>query len=177
MSGTITPVYPGKGFSRSNLSYIRKFYIRFPKRETVSHKLSWSHYFELLKIDDDLAREFYQNQAIKENWTVREKQDNSNSQERINLIERYILLFGSDSIECIVADREFVGERWLKYLNDNGLRYYIRIRNNFKVFIPRKNETVKAFLLFNAYNINEFVYYPNIVKINGQLCYVANIAL
>jgi len=167
----------GKGFSRSNLSYIRKFYIRFPKRETVSHKLSWSHYFELLKIDDDLAREFYQNQAIKENWTVREKQDNSNSQERINLIERYILLFGSDSIECIVADREFVGERWLKYLNDNGLRYYIRIRNNFKVFIPRKNETVKAFLLFNAYNINEFVYYPNIVKINGQLCYVANIAL
>ncbi len=62
----------GKGFSRSNLSYIRKFYIRFPKRETVSHKLSWSHYFELLKIDDDLAREFYQNQAIKENWTVRE---------------------------------------------------------------------------------------------------------
>ena len=62
----------GKGFSRSNLSYMRKFYIRFPKRETVSHKLSWSHYFELLKIDDDLAREFYLNQTIKENWTVRE---------------------------------------------------------------------------------------------------------
>ena len=61
----------GKGFSRSNLSYMRKFYIRFPKRETVSHKLSWSHYFELLKIDDDLARKFYQNQAINENWTVR----------------------------------------------------------------------------------------------------------
>jgi predicted nuclease of restriction endonuclease-like (RecB) superfamily len=38
----------------------------------VSHKLGWSYYFELLKIDDDLAREFYQNQAIIENWTVRE---------------------------------------------------------------------------------------------------------
>jgi len=62
----------GKGFSRSNLSYMRQFYIKYPNRETVSHKLSWSHYFELLKIDDDLAREFYQNQAIKENWTVRE---------------------------------------------------------------------------------------------------------
>jgi len=62
----------GKGFSRSNLSYMRQFYIKYPKRETVSHKLSWSHYFELLKIEDDLAREFYQNQAIKENWTVRE---------------------------------------------------------------------------------------------------------
>ena len=62
----------GRGFSRSNLSYMRQFYIKYPNRETVSHKLSWSHYFELLKIEDDLAREFYQNQAIKENWTVRE---------------------------------------------------------------------------------------------------------
>jgi len=62
----------GKGFSRSNLSYMRQFYIKYPNRETVSHKLSWSHYFELLKIDDDLAREFYLNQTIKENWTVRE---------------------------------------------------------------------------------------------------------
>lgn len=62
----------GKGFSRSNLSYMRQFYYKYPKRETVSHKLTWSHYFELLKIDDDLARSFYQNQAITENWTVRE---------------------------------------------------------------------------------------------------------
>lgn len=62
----------GKGFSRSNLSYMRQFYIKYPKSETVSHKLTWSHYFELLKIDDDLARNFYLNQAIAENWTVRE---------------------------------------------------------------------------------------------------------
>ncbi|MFV0564407.1 MAG: YhcG family protein [Flavobacteriaceae bacterium] len=62
----------GKGFSRSNLSYMRQFYNQYPKRETVSHKLSWSHYFELLKVEDDLARSFYQNQAINENWTVRE---------------------------------------------------------------------------------------------------------
>ena len=69
----------GKGFSRSNLSYMRQFYIKYPNRETVSHKLSWSHYFELLKIDDDLAREFYQNQAIKENWTVRELKRQKNT--------------------------------------------------------------------------------------------------
>lgn len=62
----------GKGFSRSNLNYMRQFYHKYPKRETVSHKLTWSHYFELLKIDDDLVRNFYQKQAISENWTVRE---------------------------------------------------------------------------------------------------------
>lgn len=62
----------GRGFSRSNLSYMRQFYYKYPNRETVSHKLTWSHYFELLKVDDDLTRSFYQNQAISDNWTVRE---------------------------------------------------------------------------------------------------------
>lgn len=42
----------GKGFSRSNLTYMRKLYLTFPKCETLSHKLTWSHYFELLKCDD-----------------------------------------------------------------------------------------------------------------------------
>jgi len=44
----------GKGFSRSNILYMRKFYICFPNSETVSHVLSWSHYFEILKSDDPL---------------------------------------------------------------------------------------------------------------------------
>lgn len=44
----------GKGFSRSNLNYMRKLYVAFPICETLSHKLSWSHYFELLKCDDPL---------------------------------------------------------------------------------------------------------------------------
>lgn len=62
----------GKGFSRSNLTYMRLFYLRYQKSETVSHKLSWSHYFELLKIEDDLERNFYQQQTIAENWSIRE---------------------------------------------------------------------------------------------------------
>ena len=62
----------GKGFSRSNLNYMRKLYVAFPICETLSHKLSWSHYFELLKCDDPLEMQFYFNQAIKEGWKVRE---------------------------------------------------------------------------------------------------------
>jgi len=62
----------GKGFSRSNLQYMRLFYIHYPIRQTVSGKLSWSHYVELLSINDDLERKFYQKQAELENWTVRE---------------------------------------------------------------------------------------------------------
>jgi len=62
----------GKGFSRSNLQYMRLFYIHYQIRQTVSGKLSWSHYIELLSINDDLERKFYQKQAELENWTVRE---------------------------------------------------------------------------------------------------------
>jgi len=62
----------GKGFSRSNLTYMRKFYLVFPKSETLSHKLSWSHYFEILKADDDLEITFYLKQSEKENWSIRE---------------------------------------------------------------------------------------------------------
>jgi len=77
----------GKGFSRSNIIYMRLFYIKYSKSETLSHQLSWSHYFELLKVEDDLERSFYEKQCIKENWSVRElkRQKNSALFERIAL--------------------------------------------------------------------------------------------
>ncbi|MFQ5629808.1 MAG: DUF1016 N-terminal domain-containing protein [bacterium] len=62
----------GKGFSRSNLNYMRLFYNRYPICETVSHKLSWSHICELVKIDDPLERSFYEKQTALENWSIRE---------------------------------------------------------------------------------------------------------
>ncbi len=62
----------GKGFSRSNLIYMRLFYIEFPISEKPSHLLSWSHYVELLKISDKLERNFYLKQTILENWSIPE---------------------------------------------------------------------------------------------------------
>lgn len=62
----------GKGFSRSNLIYMRLFYIEFPISEKPSHLLSWSHYIELLKISDKLERSFYLHQTIIENWSIPE---------------------------------------------------------------------------------------------------------
>jgi predicted nuclease of restriction endonuclease-like (RecB) superfamily len=62
----------GKGFSRSNLIYMRLFYSEFPKSEKPSHLLSWSHYVELLKISDKLERSFYLQQTINEKWSIPE---------------------------------------------------------------------------------------------------------
>ncbi len=64
----------GKGFSRSNVSRFRQFYLAYPKCATASHILSWSHVVELLKIDDPLERSFYEQQTIREKWAVRELQ-------------------------------------------------------------------------------------------------------
>ena len=60
----------GKGFSRSNLVYMRLLYLRYPVNSPISqkpsHQLSWSHYVELLELDDELERGFYERQAIAE---------------------------------------------------------------------------------------------------------------
>ena len=54
----------GKGFSRPNLNNMRKFYLYYPICQTVSDKLSWSHICELITIDDDLERSFYEKECI-----------------------------------------------------------------------------------------------------------------
>jgi predicted nuclease of restriction endonuclease-like (RecB) superfamily len=64
----------GKGFSLSNLKRMRQFFICYPISATLSHQLSWSNYIELLKIDNELERSFYEKQSILENWNVRELQ-------------------------------------------------------------------------------------------------------
>jgi len=62
----------GKGFSRSNVIYMRLFALKYPKSQTLSDQLSWSHYVELLMVDDDIERSFYEKQSLLEKWSLRE---------------------------------------------------------------------------------------------------------
>jgi predicted nuclease of restriction endonuclease-like (RecB) superfamily len=70
----------GKGFSVTNLKQMRQFYICYSGSvdykigQTVSDlfKLSWSHYLVLMRMDDNLERMFYENESIKNNWSIRE---------------------------------------------------------------------------------------------------------
>ncbi len=62
----------GKGFSKRNLERMRKFYIYFPIATTLSSQLSWSHYLELLKIEEEPKRKFYMHECINSRWSVRE---------------------------------------------------------------------------------------------------------
>jgi len=107
LSSDLTAEYGG-GYSRSNLEYMRKFYLLFKDRISQpqagksrsnrksqpvvgelpgSFQLSWSHYIQLLKIEDENERNFYEIEAIQNNWGKREliRQYNSAIYERIAL--------------------------------------------------------------------------------------------
>ncbi|MEI6407807.1 MAG: PDDEXK nuclease domain-containing protein [Bacteroidota bacterium] len=62
----------GKGFSRTNLIYMRLVYLKYPDPTNLSDQLTWGHLVELLGIEHDLERSFYEKQTILEKWTVRE---------------------------------------------------------------------------------------------------------
>ena len=115
----------------------------------------------------------YKNVAFPLMFKMLDKRGNSSCVERIELIRKYIDYFGLESIDCILADREFVGEKWIGFLNGEGIRYHIRIRNNFKVFLPATNKEVKISWLFNSLKINEVCHFPKIVNLNGELVYLS----
>lgn len=77
----------GKGFGRRNILDMRRFYLAYQKWQTVSAKLSWSHYIALISISDDTTRKFYEKHTLNENLSVREleRQINSSLFERLAL--------------------------------------------------------------------------------------------
>lgn len=88
----------GKGFSRANLYNMRLFYLTYEKIQTLSGKLSWSHYCDLLAITDDDKRSFYEREAINSGWSVRELRRQIES----SLFERLLLSRGDANKEQVL---------------------------------------------------------------------------
>jgi predicted nuclease of restriction endonuclease-like (RecB) superfamily len=115
----------GKGFSERNLRNMRAFYLNFPIRQTLSAEsltsgkfqtlsekssipqtmsaefepmLSWSHYCELLSVENPLARSFYEKEAVNNNWSFRELKRQINSQ----LFERLALSKDTQAVMKLV---------------------------------------------------------------------------
>jgi predicted nuclease of restriction endonuclease-like (RecB) superfamily len=171
----------GDGFSRSQLTYMRLFYLRFPFFEasgntgvtvshqnikgtktagglTVSHQLSWSHYYELLKCSNESEIRFYQHSAIHEGWSVRELRrqiDTSlfervalskNSKEIIRINETGLSIGAKDSIakdpyvlEFLDISRDYkITERELEQkIIDNLQKFILELGKGFS-FIARQ---------------------------------------
>ena len=92
----------GKGFSVStvsNLQFMRRFYQSYQIQQTVSVKLSWSHYCELLTISDLDKRSFYEKETINSGWSIRELK----RQISTSLYERLLLSEGKTNKETVLA--------------------------------------------------------------------------
>ena len=62
----------GKGFDERNLRKIRQFYLAFPIWDSVRPELTWTHYRTLMRVEEKHIRNFYMDEAIKGNWSVRQ---------------------------------------------------------------------------------------------------------
>ena len=89
----------GKGFSVSNIQFMRRFYQTYQSQQTASVKLSWSHYCELLSISDTDKRSFYEKEAVNSNWSVRELKRQIES----SLFERLLLSRGEVNKEQVLT--------------------------------------------------------------------------
>jgi predicted nuclease of restriction endonuclease-like (RecB) superfamily len=88
----------GKGFSVSNIQFMRRFYQNYQIQQTASVKLSWSHYCELLSISDPEKRSFYEKEAERSKWSVRELKRQIES----SLFERLLLSRGASNKEQVL---------------------------------------------------------------------------
>ena len=93
LSKKLTKEY-GKGFSRSNLQNMRQFYLKYPICQTLSGKLSWSHYCEILSISDDKERAFYERDTHQVGFLIR---------------------FLPQNTRCISLIRKCLKMRWKKF--------------------------------------------------------------
>lgn len=98
LSKTLTREF-GKGFSVSNLQFMRRFYMTYRNQQTASVKLSWSHYCELLSISDTDKRSFYEKETVNSGWSVRELK----RQMETSLYERLLLSDGKANKETVLA--------------------------------------------------------------------------
>lgn len=90
----------------------------------------------------------YQGMAIPLIWSFLDKRGNSNTSERIELMEKFLLWFGLERIECLVADREFIGSTWLQWLQQQHIPYCIRVKKNHKI----KAKSTQEFPIYRLFS-------------------------
>ena len=173
----------GKGFSKRNLERMRKFYICFPIATTLSSQLSWSHYLELIKIDEEDKRNFYFNECINSKWSVREL-----GRQRDSLLYERLTIYADKEKAKKLSEKGQVLKTSKDLIKDQFVLEFLDINENTKYLESdlEKNiiEHLKEFLLelgkgFSyignqvRITLGEEHFYPDLVFYNRLLkCFV-----
>ena len=108
-------------------------------------------------------------------WMFLDKKGNSNTAERIAIMEKFIATFGVSSIAWLLADREFVGKKWFKFLRQQKIPFRIRIKQNFQV--AGKKGQIPVMVIFQHLTIGETLVLPRKRLILGQQLYLIGLRL
>lgn len=109
--------------------------------------------------------------AIPLYWELLDKRGNSDTDERITIVQKFIDNFGKDNIAGLLADREFIGEKWFKWLLKEQILFYIRIKKN-QVTTDSRGKTVYVNELFRGLKPTEVRALYGERKIMGQTLYL-----
>ena len=128
----------GRGFTKTNLKYMRQFYTTFGKGHALRDQLSWTHYRMLLKVNNEEARAYYLKEAAEQNWSTRtlERQLNTQYYERI-------LASGTKEIPAIPFNKEASPQQPSDIIKDPLLLEFLNIKPNQNI---QESELEKALM-------------------------------
>ncbi|MDQ6764041.1 MAG: PDDEXK nuclease domain-containing protein, partial [Bacteroidota bacterium] len=118
----------GRGFGRRNILDMRRFYIAYQKWQTVSAKLSWSHYIVLVGVSDDVARQFYEKHALNDNLSVRELERQIDS----SLFERLALSKNKKAV-LQLSQKGYVIANPMDAVKDPYILDFLKISQSYKM--------------------------------------------
>ena len=131
--------------------------------------------FGQLNINILVAGILYQGIAIPLYWTLLDKRGNSNTQERIALMQALLKILDPSRIQAVVCDREFIGCQWFKWLDEQGLTYHLRIKENALLQGDKKEKAVRT--LFGDLTLQQARILRKRRHIYGHAVYLAAVRL
>jgi hypothetical protein len=84
-------------------------------------------------------------------WIVLDREGNSHTEHRIQMIQQFVDNFGTQKIQYLTGDREFIGRDWFKFLHERRISFRIRIRKD-DIVLDQENRQWEAYKLFRRTN-------------------------
>lgn len=128
----------GKGFTVPNLRNMRQFHRMFPDIDMVRPELSWTHYRSLMRVQDDEARVFYLEEAVKSSWSTRQLDRQINTMFYQRLLSSRDKKPVEDEIETIVPKPKYT-----KIVHDPYVLEFLELEENEHYF---ENDLEEALL-------------------------------
>lgn len=86
------------------------------------------------------------------------KRGNSDYNDRIELLKKYTAIFGKETIQCVLGDREFIGKNWVEWLDQEQIPYVLRVKENGQYIGKRNGKMVKIASLFKSLQAGQAKY-------------------